>query len=138
MGVNDGLASNQILSIQVSGVDSQATNGSFANLRLTSSTVTGSVADSEGRFRSISIGSPSTFGGMVQAGQTGPIGNGSGIITFGRSFSAANYAITVTALGSLATVPYVFSGTAVFTTSGCVFGGQSGTNAIYGYVAVGL
>lgn len=138
MAVNDGLASLQTYSSEVSGAQVSYTVGSIVTLRTTNVIGVGSVSDVDGRIRSVGVGSPISYGAFVQAGQVGPIANGSGIITFGRSFSNTSYAITLTALGSLAILPYVFSGTAVFTTSGCVFGGQSGTNAIYGYVAVGL
>ena len=120
------------------GSVTSASQISGLNVFATGSVTAGRLTTANGALHSASMGSPASYGAFVQAGVVGPVGNSSGLITFGRSFANTSYAIAITALGSFTAQPYAFSGTTLFTTSGCVFGGQSGTNANYAYVAVGL
>lgn len=129
MGVNDGLASNQILSIQTSGVDSQATNGSYTNLRVTTLVSTGVIG-------AAIVGSPAVFSGFIQAGTAGPLVATTGSIVFGRLFTTSNYVATITPQRSGAAVPAIISGTTTQTVSGADFVGGSGTT--YNWIAVGF
>ena len=134
----DGIPSTQTDSSNFSGTNFLGVTGSFTNVTLGGSVIAGRLSDGNGTLFSANVGSPATYGAIVQGGIVGPFTNGSLNITFGRNFADANYGISVIALGSLAVLPYVFSGTSLHTTSGTWVGGQSGTNAIYGYVAVGV
>ena len=133
MGMNDGLASTQIFTSQVSGTESQHTTGSFTNLRVSTifSTAAGQVAV---------LGSAGTFGAIVQAGFTGPLLAATGSAVFGTAFTNRDYIVSVSPISPLndglgSTVPYTLSGISHATT-GCTITGVSGTK--YQWIAVGI
>lgn len=132
MGLKQGLVA----------LESQAVTFSGTNMDLTGSLVTvnfattGSITDSTGRYRITNIGSPTTYGGFVQAGFVTTNANSGGTVVFGRQFATNAYALTLTP-GSLAngvnTSAFV-SGTR--NVSGAEIVG--GASATYNYIAVGL
>ena len=145
MGLNDGLASLQNFTSQVSGAEIQGTSGLFTQLDGTTLggtniTVIGSVTDADGRLRNTILGSAGTFGAFVQAGTTGPLLAGTGSAVFGRAFLTRNYIVTVSPIDPLndglgSTVPYTLSGI-THATTGCTITGVSGTR--YQWIAVGI
>lgn len=76
----------------VSGTDlNVSATGSFANVRLGDSLVgVGSVTDGDGRVRSSAIGSPGTFGAIMQAGSFLMPAGSVGSVAFKTNFAAAN------------------------------------------------
>jgi len=124
----DGIASTERDSSIFSGT----------NFLVGGSVIAKRVNDSNGAIFSSNLGSPSTYGAFVQAGIAGPLLAATGSIVFGTNFSNQNFAITVTPIGSTVVPASVQSGTTIYTVSGVTINGQSGTNAIYSWIAVGI
>lgn len=128
MGLLDGIPSLEVLSTLVSGTNTQATTGSFTNVRAT-------IANTDGTIYSAGVGSPITYSAIVQAGVAGPLLAATGSIVFGRQFANATFRTVITPQVSGTLYPYVVSGTGTYSVSGITFGAQSGLS--YFWVAVG-
>ena len=124
----DGIPSTQKDSSNFSGTNVLAVTGSFTNVRGTFTNLNGALA-------SAGIGSPITYGALVQAGVAGPLLAATGSIVFGRQFANATFVTVITPQVSGTLFPYVSSGTTTYTVSGITFGAQSGL--AYNWVAVG-
>lgn len=114
------------------GIPSTQTDSSnFSGTNVTVSTIT----NANGTVQSAGVGSPITYGAIVQAGTAGPLLAATGSIVFGRQFSSTGFIVTITPQVSGTLFPYVVSGTTTYTVSGITFGAQSGL--AYNWVAVG-
>ena len=136
-GLLDGIASTEIRSLTVSGTESQFSTGSFANVRVgTNFTGAGSVTDAQGRVRSISLGSTSTFGGFIQTGSATKSGGSLGYALLGTAYSNTNFYVQVTgrqyADGVGSVTPWI---SGARTTSGVNFVGAAST--VYDWMAIG-
>lgn len=121
----DGIASTQYLVSTESGSNVQATSGTFQV-----------VSNANGNLKSAGVGSPITYGALVQAGVAGPLLAATGSIVFGRQFADKTFAVTVTPRLS-GTLPWsVASGNTIYTVSGITVNGQSGLQ--FNWIAVGL
>src|SRR3990167_7163885 len=109
-GLNDGLGFEEV---NKEVTFTEIISGT--NIYAAGSLVASRLNTSDGAIFSANIGSATSFGAKVQAGIVGPLTDGSQVANFGQLFANTNYAITVTALGSLSIPPYVFSGTALHT-----------------------
>ena len=105
--------------------------------------VTGSVFDGDGKFTSLSAGSPSVFGQSLQVGEATTNGAGVGSIIFGTPFTNTAYKISITpgstaagagVQGVIGSMQPVVSGLKI--TSGLTFFG--GSEQPYDFMAVGL
>lgn len=125
----DGIPSTQTDSSTFSGTSALGTTGSFTNIR-------GTLTSTDGAVYSAGVGSPITYGAIVQAGTAGPLLGATGSIKFGRQFTNASFIVTITPQVSGTLYPYVVSGTTTYTVSGITYGAQSGLS--YNWVAVGV
>ena len=96
-----------------------------------------SATNTSGLLTSVNVGSPTTFGGVIQAGSFDTAAGSGGTILFGKPFANADYFVTISPLtldvdGAGSVVPTA-SGTK--STSGCAAVGAA--SATYAYIAVG-
>jgi len=130
MGLVDGLGFEEVNQSGLSTNLVQTVSGVHTR---TSSTT---YVDNNGAIVSNSVGSPATYGALVQAGKAGPLLAATGSIVFGRQFADQTFVTTVTPSES-GTLPWsVASGTTTYTVSGITVNGQSGLS--FHWVAVGL
>lgn len=142
----DGIPSTQIDSSNFSGTNVYASTGSFVtvvsttgsltNIILGGSIIAGRLNDGNGAIFSADVGSPATFGAIVQAGTAGQLLAATGSIVFGRQFSNSSFIVTITPQTSGTLYPYIVSGTTTYTISGVTYGGQSGL--AYNWIAIGV
>jgi hypothetical protein len=133
MALVDGLGGeevNQTTNVQTAYIIAQTISGN--NLYANGSVVAPRINDSNGALFSVSVGSPSTYGAMIQCGSVVTGASSGATIVFGTMFSTNQYKVAFGNVGG-SEVAFVSGTTNI---SGCAIVGAA--SQTYNYIAIGL